>query len=116
MDVKTMKEHIDHFYSDIYATFFDSSNYKLLEYILGYKLDSSIASKVYNRDVSYVIKLKDDVMVINDIDQIPKMPNAEYMLTFYSPEYIGQYGDIEHIEKNYESGMLSTEPCLYISK
>ncbi len=116
MDVETMKEHINYFDADIYATFFDSTNRDLLKYILGYRLDSSIADKVYNKDISYVIKLKDDILIINDTEKIPRMSNAQYMLTFYSPNYISQYGQVEHIEKNYESGMLSTEPCMYISK
>ena len=116
MDVATMKKHIDYFTADTYATFFDSTNISIIERVLNFRLDKELSKYVYNKDIAYVVKLKDDVIVYTDIEQIPEMRNAQYMLSFYSPAFMRQYGFVNHAERYYVDGILSTESCLCISK
>jgi len=116
MDVPMIKEHLNYFNADTYATFFSSTNMSVIERVLDYKLDKKYADKIYNKDTAYVVKLKDDVIIYTDLEKLPEMKNAEYFLAFYSPEYMKQFGYVNHLERYYVDGILSTQPCLCISR
>jgi hypothetical protein len=114
MTISEMKQYIEKIKSPLLSTFIPSDNEAMLRRALNYRLKErpDIFDKVYNKEYAYIVGTPEDVIVYTGFEEIPKMNNVWYFLVSHHTDFMKQFGDI--IKTNYESGIESTQNCLYI--
>jgi hypothetical protein len=109
---------------DILATFFSSINrdsiYKILshrqEYFSGH--ENYIVEKISNKDVVYlcVNTVSNQILIFDNIKDLPKFSNHMYFLTFYNDEWLSTklQGHVVDVTDNF-TNIMSTQKCLRLS-
>ena len=113
MTVFEMKKYMKQIKSPLLSTFVPTNDEKMLRRALNYRLKDrpDVFDKVYNKEYAYVVGTPEDVIVYEGLEQMPRLNNAWYFLVVHHTDYMSQFGDI--IETKYESGIESTQHCLY---
>ena len=113
MSISEMKKYIQKIKPPLLSTFIPSNNEVMLRRALNYRLSHrpDVFDQVYNKDYAYIVSTPEDAMVYTGIEEMPKLNNAWYFLVVHHPDYISQFGDV--IETKYETGIESTQHCLY---
>jgi len=113
MTVSEMKRYIQKIQSPLYSTFIPTDNEFMLRRALNYRLKDrpDVFDQVYNKEYAYVVATPEDVIVYEGLEDMPRMNNVWYFLVAHHTDYMKQFGEV--IQTDYETGIESTQHCLY---